>query len=224
MAVGIDSVVLLIHLLFFVFWLGTDLGVFYSSGFVMKTDIGAEARGYCLKIMSFLDQVPRVSSIGVAAAGFTVGILRGYIALDPIWILPIWIIAFVWAGVVLYLYVNEHHPEKIATVKRADFYWRFFMVALIFTLAITSWFGNGITDQKWLAAKLFVFGLILSCGVMLRVQMRTFGQFFGPMMKGTATPEQIATAQAMMWGAKRYVLGIYVLLIVAAALGLWKPF
>ena len=31
MAVGIDSVVLLIHVLFFVFWLGTDIGVFRTT-------------------------------------------------------------------------------------------------------------------------------------------------------------------------------------------------
>ena len=223
MSVGIDSVVLLIHVLFFVFWLGTDIGVFYSSGFVMKADIGLEARSYCLKIMSFLDQVPRVSSIGLAAAGFTLGILRGYFGLDPIWILPIWIIAIIWAGAVLYLYVNEHHPEKIATVKRVDFYWRIVVIALVLTLAVTSLLGNGITDQKWLALKLIVLAAILTCGVMMRLKMRTFGQFFGPMMKGTATPEQIATAQAMMWTAKRYVLCIYALLITAAALGLWKP-
>ena len=223
MAVGIDSVVLLVHLLFFVFWLGTDLGVFYASGFVMKADIGLEARGYCLKIMSFLDQVPRVSSIGLAAAGFTVGILRGYFDLDPLWIALIWIVAVIWASAVLYLYINEHHPEKIATVKRVDFYWRILVIALVLALAVTSLFGNGITDQKWLALKLLVLAAILSFGVMMRLKMRTFGQFFGPMMKGTATPEQIATAQAMMWTAKRYVLGIYALLIVAAALGLWKP-
>ena len=64
----------------------------------------------------------------------------------------------------------------------------------------------------------------MTCGVMMRLATRDFGKYFMPMMKGTATPEETRTAQQMMGNAKRWVLGIYALLVVAAALGLWKPF
>jgi hypothetical protein len=223
MPIGIDSILLLIHVLFFCFWLGTDIGVFYSSRYVLQADIGIEARRYCLKIMNFLDQLPRVSMIGITVIGFTLGILRGYFTIDPIWILPIWLIGVPWIGVVLYLYINEHHPEKIAGVKRADYRFRILMILVITTLAVTSLAGVGITADRWLALKLLILAAIMSCGVLMRRAMRTFPQYFGPMMQGTATPEQTRTAQAMMAGAKRYVLMIYALLVIAAALGLWKP-
>jgi hypothetical protein len=223
MAIDITDLLLLIHVLFFCFWLGTDIGVFYSSRFVLQTDIGVEARAYCLKIMGFLDQIPRVSMIGITAVGATLAILRGYFALDPLWILPIWIVATLWAAGVIYLYVHEHEPAKIAAVRRVDFNFRLFMIALVLTLGVTSLMGHGITDQRWLALKLLVLTCILTCGVLMRLSMRTFGQYFGPMMKGTARPEQVHAAQAMMATAKRYVLCIYALLVIAAALGLWKP-
>jgi hypothetical protein len=223
MPIGIDSILLLLHVLFFCFWLGTDIGVFYSSRYVLQADLGTEARAYCLKIMNFLDQLPRVSMILITAVGATLGILRGYFAVDPVWILPIWIVAVVWAGAVIFLYVNEHHPEKIATVKRIDFNFRLFMILAITTLAVTSLLGVGITEDKWLALKLLVLAAILVCGVLMRLNMRTFGLYFGPMMKGTATPDQVRTAQAMMGRAKNFVLLIYALLVIAAALGLWKP-
>jgi hypothetical protein len=173
--------------------------------------------------MGFLDQIPRLSMIGITAVGATLAILRGYFALDPIWILPIWVIGALWAAGVISLYVNEHHPEKVVIVRRLDFNFRLFMIVLVVSLAVTSLMGHGITDQKWLALKLLVLAAILTCGVLMRVSMRSFGQYFGPMMKGTATPEQIRTAQGMMRTAKGYVLCIYALLVVAAALGLWKP-
>lgn len=43
------------------------------------------------------------------------------------------------------------------------------------------------------------------------------------MLKGTATPEQVSQAQAMMRFAKGPVLTIWALIVIAAALGLWKP-
>ena len=224
MPVGIDSVVLLLHVVFFCFWLGTDIGVFYSSKYVLQADLGQEARAYCLKIMSFLDQLPRVSSFGIIGTGTTIGILRGYFHVAPIWILIVWLICFAWIGVVLYLYVQEHHPAKIAPVKKWDFRARVVLILVLATLSLTSLAGHGVTDDKWLAAKLLVITGIMTCGVMMRLATRDFGKYFMPMMKGTATPEETRTAQQMMGNAKRWVLGIYALLVVAAALGLWKPF
>jgi hypothetical protein len=223
MPIGLDSVLLLAHVLFFCFWLGTDIGVFYSSGYVLKADIGTEARRYCLKIMNFLDQLPRLSMIGISAVGATLGILRGYFHVSPWWIAPVWLVGAVWAAAVIFLYVNEHHPEKIATVKKIDYNFRLVMIVLVLALAGASLAGVGITEDNWLALKLAMLAAIMACGVAMRRSMRTFPQYFGPMMQGTATPEQIRTAQAMMWNAKRYVLAIYALLVVAAALGLWKP-
>jgi hypothetical protein len=225
MEIGLDSVMLLLHLLFFCYWLGTDLGVFHSATYMLKADLGVEARQYCRKILTFLDQAPRVSMPGILATGSTVGILRGYIQLDTAWIVPIWIVGLIWIGAVLYLYLNEHHPEKIKTVRTIDFNFRLVMIAFLAIISIASLLGvqTGISD-KWLAAKVLVFAGTMICGVLTRIMMKDFGPHFGPMMKGTATPEQVATAQAMMARAKIPVLTIWGLLVVAAAMGLWKPF
>lgn len=225
MAVGLDGVMLLLHLLFFCYWLGTDLGVFHSASYMLKADLSIEARQYCRRILTFLDQAPRVSMPGILASGASVGILRGYIPLDAAWILPIWVVCLVWIGVVIYLYVNEHHPEKIGTIRRIDFNFRLLLIAILVVVGSASLLGlqMGVSD-KWLALKILIFAGTMICGVMTRVIMKNFGASFGPMMKGTATAEQIAKAQATMALAKIPVLIIWGLLIVAAAMGLWKPF
>ena len=43
------------HLLLFVYWLGGDLGVFYSSGMVVDPELSNSARVTAAKIMVNLD-------------------------------------------------------------------------------------------------------------------------------------------------------------------------
>lgn len=223
MDVGFDGVMLLLHVIFFAYWLGTDLGVFYSANFTMQADLGVEARRYCAKILTFLDQPPRISMAGTFTVGTTLGIMRGYIDVPQWWLIPIWIVGVLWIWAVVFLYVNGSQPEKIKTVKTIDFRFRLFMIVFLTALAIASLLGQGVTEQTWLALKVLVFAGTMVCGVMVRIIMKDFGASYGPMLKGTATPKQIATAQATMARAKRQVMTIWGLLIVAAALGLWKP-
>jgi len=56
MVVDLYQVLLLLHLLCFVYWLGGDLGVYYASGILIKPGLSQEARTYVRKIMHWLDQ------------------------------------------------------------------------------------------------------------------------------------------------------------------------
>ena len=51
------DIALLIHLLLFVYWLGGDIGVFYSSGLSVNRSLSREARQMAGKIMINLDPV-----------------------------------------------------------------------------------------------------------------------------------------------------------------------
>jgi len=48
-----------VHVLLFVYWLGGDAGVFYSSRFVVDPKLGREARLTAAKIFLELDMLPR---------------------------------------------------------------------------------------------------------------------------------------------------------------------
>jgi hypothetical protein len=161
---------------------------------------------------------------GIVTVGATLGILRGYIKVDPIWIAPILVVGALWIFTVLYLYVNEHHPQKIATLRKIDFNFRLAMIAFLVGLAVLSLLGRGVIDDAWLSVKVLLFAAAMLCGVIIRVQMKDLPRYFVPMLKGTATPEDIAMAQKMMLSVRPPVLTIWAITVVAAALGLWKPF
>jgi len=90
------QLVLMIHVLLFVYWLGGDLGVFYSSGFLIRPELSRETRLVTAKIMFNLDLVPRICmSLMLTVGGIlteAVGIVHpswqmaGIILLGPVWL------------------------------------------------------------------------------------------------------------------------------------------
>ncbi|MFQ5635893.1 MAG: hypothetical protein ACE5G3_11270, partial [Gammaproteobacteria bacterium] len=54
------DLLIIFHLLLFVYWLGGDMGVFYSSGMVIDSKLSNPARVIAAKIMITLDFVPRI--------------------------------------------------------------------------------------------------------------------------------------------------------------------
>ena len=54
----VHDLLLIVHLLLFCYWLGGDIGVFYSSGFAANPNLSNEARMTAAKIMLNLDIVP----------------------------------------------------------------------------------------------------------------------------------------------------------------------
>ena len=65
------SLAILLHILLFVYWLGGDLGVYYSSRFIIKPELSPETRAVAAKIMVGCDLAPRVSLILFGASGVT---------------------------------------------------------------------------------------------------------------------------------------------------------
>lgn len=224
MTVGVYQLALFAHLIFFCYWLGADLGVFYSAKFATDPKLTKDERRYVAKVMGFVDQFPRVSMLGTVATGATLAIMGGNIKADPSWLWLVWAIAIFWAGVVLYLYVNEADAAKIKPVKTADFYARIVLLILILYAAITSFMGIGITDDRWLAAKFLALAGTSASGVTMRLVMRNFGPIYHALLSGQATPEQARWGQKKMWTAKATVVCIWIFVASAAAIGLWKPF
>ena len=65
------DLLIIFHLLLFVYWLGGDMGVFYSSGMVVDTKLSNSARVTAAKIMIDLDFVPRICMTLMLTVGET---------------------------------------------------------------------------------------------------------------------------------------------------------
>src|SRR5208283_442262 len=94
----------LVHILLFVYWLGSDLGVFYSAKFVADPKLSLETRRTIMKIVHFIDLFPRMTLVLTLPAGATLALLGGYAPLPAGWEWPalaaVWIAGLVWLALV----------------------------------------------------------------------------------------------------------------------------
>jgi hypothetical protein len=221
------ELLILLHLLLLTYWLGADLGVFYSSRYVLKTELGTQARMTSLKIMVWLDMAPRICLVLFLPSGVSLMAASSYGEQFRWWpLVAIWVFSLAWLGLVL----ADHHYAGTPTgarIKNLDLLVRFGVMAGVigaglYTLLVDEPFGV-TTNPKWLGAKVALYGCAIACGVLIRFKLKPFGPALGQLATTGSTPEVERDLQRSIKGSVPFVLGIWVLVIAIAALGVIKP-
>jgi hypothetical protein len=219
---------LLFHILLLTYWLGADLGVFYSSRYVMRTDISTESRNVALKIMGWLDLWPRLCLVLFLPSGVTLMALDDY-GRDTFmgWpLVGIWVAGAIWFALVLGNHYLHDHP-KHALIAKLDLLARSSVVvgllgSAAYTVLVDEPFGV-TTNPKWLGFKVGLYAIAIGCGIAIRFKLRPFTPaWIGLMTKGSSG-EVEAGIRASIVGSQPYVAAIWVCVVGAALLGLAKP-
>ena len=217
-----QDIALLMHLLLFAYWLGGDIGVFYSSGFAVNRKLSRGARQAAGTIMMNLDLIPRLCLSLMLTVG---GILTHYYGIDhPLWqMVGIILLGPIWTCSLIYIHFNEG-TDLVKTMTKIDYYFRWIMVfTLIASVSYAFYFTDRLTANPWVGAKLIVFAALIFCGIMIR-------KYIGGFIKGIhniATDnineaDDIAMA-ASLSKARVFVLTIWVLLLLEVWIGVAKP-
>ncbi len=100
------EVVLFLHQLLFVYWLGPDIGIYMWSRKVVNTELTADQRVTAGKMLRHIDLVPRVCIALMLTVG---GILTESVGLEhPLWqMVGIVLLGPVWLTMVLVIYFKE---------------------------------------------------------------------------------------------------------------------
>ena len=222
---------ILLHLVLFAGWIGGDLGVFYSSRFVLKPDLSPGARATALGIMSGLDLGPKVCLVLFLPSGCTL------MALEPhgarIVGMPAftwWQTALVWVFAAAWLAatIADHRSHgRFPWVRRADWTVRVVLIVALagvaaYTLTADRPFGV-TTDPRWLGGKLALYTLAIACGLGIRLTLRPFGAAFGVVMSTGSNAAVERTLRRSVDGCLPYVFTIWASVLAAAALGVFKP-
>ena len=212
---------LIFHLLLFCYWLGGDLGVFYSSGMVVNPQLSDSARVTAAKIMVNLDLVPRICMSLMLTVG---GILSEFKGVPhPTWqMVGIVLLGPAWLAMVLTVHLQEG-SELGKAVARVDYWFRVVLVVyLIISVTVSFKFGS-LGQAPWVGGKLLVFAGLVFCGIMIR-------QFIGPYAKGIhtlattgATDEVNAAMKRSLGQCRPFVLAIWAGLLVEVWLGVVQP-
>ncbi|MGD9598121.1 MAG: hypothetical protein AB7G76_02515 [Steroidobacteraceae bacterium] len=217
----IYSIVKLAHILLFVYWLGGDVGVYYSSGFVIDRKLSRDSRLTAFKIFVELDQLPRYCLALMLSVGGLLAFYAGVphlpgqlpliLALGPLWVLLVWAV---------HHYQGQPVGQKLA---KFDFYFRCFMiVALIASVGYA--YGDGrIRPYPWLAAKLLIFAAIIFCGIVIRLRIPRFVNGYRQLLTNGATEESDRDMEQGLKACRPFVLAIWAGLLLAAWLGIAQP-
>jgi hypothetical protein len=216
-----QELLLILHLFLFCYWLGGDIGVFYSSGFAADASLGIEARMTAAKIMLALDIVPRVCAALMLTVG---GLLSEYSGIShPGWQLAAIIaLAPLWAGMELIMHFKHDTPLGQGLAKFDN---PFKIALMIICVVSVFWsFSTGhLAAAPWVGYKILVFAFIIFCSLMIN---KTVGPYIAGIQKIAAgqinDAENIAMA-ASLRQVKWAVVGIWAGLALAAILGVLKP-
>ena len=208
-----------LHLLAFVYWLGGDLGTFYASHFVVKSDLDKSARVTALDIMMGCDQAPRLCMPLILALGVHLSFAMGYMQISFLWVVLTWLVCLLWVGMVLAIHFG-HGKQWLPGLQRFDLNFRYVIIVILAASAIYGLVTGAIYQGNWLAVKVLVFVGMMICGLMIRRQLANFIPAWIKLTSEGADDETNAAIASSIRACHPYVYLIWAGLLINAALGL----
>ena len=210
-----------LHLLLFVYWLGGDAGVFYSSKFVINPKLSRDARMTAAKIFADLDMIPRYCMALMLTVG---GILAELIGIThPAWeMAAIILLGPVWVAMVHLVHARQGTGAG-ATLARVDIWFRWIVIGSIIVSVVHSHATGRLAGLEWFSAKLLLFAFLVFCGLMIRRNLPPFVQGFRTLATTGPTPESDRLMSDALARCQPYVLAIWAGILVSALLGILKP-
>lgn len=211
----------LLHILIFVYWLGGDIGAFFSSYTLVDSSKPVEARMMALKVVNNVDMAPKSCLILTLPTGVTLAAAKGWLALPPVALPLLWIGALIWLFLVWRIHLK--HLDSAAPERRADIAIRWVVVAALVAVG-----GGGLAGAielpLFIALKCLLLATAMLAGLIVR---RALGPLFVEVRKMAATgptPEGDAIMRhIIMRRSKPTVASIWVIITAAALCGILTP-
>lgn len=211
------ELLLYVHLLGWVFWLGTDLGVFLGAKYFERGDYSPETRLTVLQLGMVLDRFPRFSMPVVWLTGIMMMSNLGYqivpvplaTAITLFWLAVTWVIIF--------------QPPGGAAHKWGAIAQTLILAAIIIGMGGGSAYLLSQGDMPlWLAIKWFAFVAVAVTVLALERAFAPIGPLLGELAEGRADDALNARISAVLKPVYPIVLLIYLWTMIAAASGVAK--
>lgn len=214
------TVLLFVHVLLFVFWLGTDVGVFLAAKISEKGELSGETRATVLQLGMVLDRLPRSALTLIFPTGMQLAINLGQLDIAPGVGAAVWVVSLAWLGVLWVGFLKPQTPTE-QRVMLFNFAMNALLAVAVSGYAIYLLMGDGIAT--WLALKILMVGLIFVAGVLLDALFKPAVEAFLEIVSQGGTAERDEKYSRAIAPVYIVVLAIYALVLIAAYLGLAKP-
>ncbi|WP_394972662.1 hypothetical protein [uncultured Croceitalea sp.] len=209
----------LFHILLFVFWLGTDMGTFYSSKFVINPKLSAPQRATALQILLGCDLGPRIAMPLITPTGIHMAFMIGLVKISDLGLMALWGFSLLWLTLVLALHFSKNETQK-KKLKAIDYWSRIVIVIAIGSFAIYSLMNPTIILAPYLNYKLLIVCALILFGLGIRYHLSRFTPAFINLMQSKDIDNANAIMTKRMGNCMPYVYGIWIGTTLNAALGL----
>ena len=215
------EVVLLLHQLLFVFWLGPDLGRYIWSTRAANSALSPTTRITAGGLINKIELFPRVCISLMLTVG---GILTEAVGLTHPWwqMAGIVLLGPVWLSMVLIGHFRAN-TDLGKLIKNTDVLFRLFMTAAILASVSYSWSIGRFDTTQWVAGKLVLFAAIVLFGMFMRIRLKPFDAGLAEMASDGPSDKIDASMSKSLASARPYVFGIWIALALAAWLGVAQP-
>ncbi|MDI9347673.1 MAG: hypothetical protein QM538_04135 [Methylacidiphilales bacterium] len=234
---------LLLHILALIYWLGTDLGVYYSSKFIKNTSLSLETRLTVIKIAWLLDLVPRIAMPLMFFSGIFYAEYVGLVLLSDFAIGLVYLATIVWLGLVGGVYFGEKYSFH-ALLRDIDIYFRIFILFLLWLWVGYSLYYNAIVEKSlqntsdevfdtfeqliplveplsyWMSAKILIFTITVVCGLGIRYILKPFPNYIKQLVSDPVSETANAGISQCLKRTTPLVHGIWFCILLNVLLGL----
>jgi hypothetical protein len=212
----------LAHILLFVYWLGADIGVFYSARFVRNATLDTSSRRTALQILAWVDQIPRYCLVLMLPVGYSLAATLGLVRMPAVGYIVLWAISLGWLWMVWAIHHFQGKPLA-ERLRRIDLTWRWVLCAGLLWDGWTGLRGTGHIFADWVSIKFLLLASMLFCGIMIRMRGRALGPALKQILEHGSTPALEGAVTDSFAKTRPFVLAIWLLLVVAAWVGIAKP-
>ncbi len=212
-----------VHVLLMAFWLGADMGTYYSAMLILNKEYSPPQRAVLARVLKGVDIFPRLSMTLILPSGLSIGSLRGWVPLNFEWLIVFWIIGFLWA----WLIWTIHRPTAPKWGKKLLPYeniWNWLVLILVTFAVLISIFSDLFISENWLKIKLALFAITVGVLIVVNIMFKPFGPAFERLISEGSSPEVEKTISSLIIKGKPWIWSIWIIVVLNTALGLFKPF
>jgi hypothetical protein len=204
-------VVVFLHVLLFVYWLGADLGVFICSTVGRREDLTDDQRRGLREAGELIDMAPRTCLVLMVPVGLTLAATFGSPIRGAPVLTVIWLASLAWLWLVWQVHL-QHNSSLGRLFWKIDFGIRGLVMAGFVGFGAWCLATGGPIAARWLAVKMLLFGLIILCGIGVRILL---------LSSAKPAPAAAGSARAVDNRIRNVVFVIWALV---AVIGVTKPF
>jgi hypothetical protein len=211
-----------IHILVMAFWLGGDMGAYYSASLFVKKEYAPETRAALARVMQGVDMFPRLAMVLVVPTGLTLAARTGLSPIDGVWLVLAWIVSAAW----FYLVWTIHRPtapEWGHKLKPIDDIFNYGLLIATVGVVVASIAVGEPFAETWLIVKVALYGLTIIALIAVNLLLKPFVPAFTKLMTEGSSPEVEAVIYGSIQKSKPFIWGIWAVVVINTALGLFKP-